>query len=252
MFDVAVSIRDNGEWLKSYLLSYKKYTSNPYNYIIHIIDTSTTENKKEIESILSLFSDLNIRFYNGNRDIHYHKTWVELISKSEKQFVLLTHLDTVYLMKNWDIFLIDQINNGKTLVSVSVRTKKYPESVWICSYKDLLIESEFDHDRINNTFIEHGKIKTLHDLTKNDYAYINRVVHVPKCGDISLLDNEEFIYHNYYSGRIKKHNQCPIPDGPETSYLSKREDFTKTINKIEEYLLSNKINTLYEHLIDNT
>jgi len=251
MFDIAISIRDNSEWLKSYLLSYKRHTSNPYNYTIHIVDTSTAENKKEVKDILYLFPDLHIKLYHGNRDIHYHKMWTEAINKSEQEFVLFTHPDTVYLMKDWDIFLIDQLTNGKTLISVSVRSKIYPESVWVCCYRDLLIESEFDHETINEVFVEHGKIKTLHNMTQNNSIYINDVISVPKYGDIALLNNNEFIYHNYYSARVKDDNQCPVPLGPETSYLEQREDFTQTINKIEEYFLSDQTNTLYEYLINN-
>jgi hypothetical protein len=251
MFDIAISIRDNIEWLKSYLLSYKKNTSNPYNYTIHIIDTSTAENKKEVEDILCLFSDLNIRFYHGNRDIHYHKTWTEVIDKSEKEFVIFTHVDTVYLMKDWDIFLIDQLTNGKTLISVSVRSKIYPESVWICCYRDLLIESGFDHETISGVLVEHGKIKTLHNMTKNNSIYINNVISVPKYGDIALLNNKEFIYHNYYSGRIKTDNQCPVPSGSsELAYLNQREDFTKTVLLLESYLLRNDTSNLYSYLIN--
>lgn len=251
MFDVALTIRDNGEWLKPYLLSYKKYTGN-FDRTIHITDTSTVENKKVTEDIISLFPDLNIKLYHGNRDIHYHKTWVEAIKKSEKTFVLLTHTDVVYLIKDWDIALNNQIKNGKTLVSVSVRTKKYPESVWICANKNIFISSNFEHSKINNKTVEHATIKIIHDKTSEDSLYINNFISVPKYGDIAMYEDKEFIYHNYYSSRIKKDNQCPVPLGSETSYLEQREDFTKTINKIEEYLLSDKINTLYEHLIKNT
>lgn len=250
MFDIAISIRDNGEWLKSYLLSYKKYTRNPYNYIINIIDTSTIENKKLVEDTLFLFPDLNIRLYHGNRDIHYHKTWTEIIRKSEQQFVLFTHIDIVYLMKDWDIFLIDQLANAKTLISVSVRSKIYPESVWICCYRDLLIKSGFDHETINSVLVEHGKIITLHNMTQNNSIYINDMISVPKYGDIALLNNNEFIYHNYYSSRVKDDNLCPVPLGPESSYLEQREDFAKTISKLEKYLTDSKTDNLSTYLTD--
>jgi hypothetical protein len=251
MFDVALTIRDNGEWLKPYLLSYKKYTSN-FDRTIYITYTSTIENKKNIEDIISLFPDLNIKLYHGDRSIHYHKTWVETVEKSERTFVLLTHTDTVYLMKDWDIALNNQIKNGNTLVSVSVRTKKYPESVWICADKGIFISSKFDHSKTDNKTIEHGKIKVIHDKTSEGSLYINNFMSVPKYGDIAIYEDKEFIYHNYYSSRIKEDNQCPVPLGSETSYLEQREDFTKTINKIEQYLLNDRMNTLHEHLIDNT
>lgn len=246
MFDIAITTRDNPEWIKPYLISYKKYTSNPYAYTLNIVDTSTKENKLILIDILQSFSDLNINLYYGNRDIHYHETWIESINKSDKNYVLLTHVDIIYLMKNWDLFLIDQIINNKNLISVSVRSKIYPESVWICGEKALLSESGFDHYTINDKQVEHGKIKVLHDLTNKDSLYIADVRPVAKYGDIALVNDEEFIYHNYYSGRIKKDNQCPVPLGSETSYLEQREDFNKTILILEKYLLTK--NSLYEYL----
>lgn len=262
MFDIAVTIRDNQEWLELYLNSYKKYTKNPYDYTINIVDTSTIENKNIVKAILNKFSDLDINYFDGDRDTHYHNTWSYAVNKSKKNFVLLTHIDIVYLMKNWDIYLGDCLKNNQTLISVGHGkpigdSSKYenqqkelcPESCWVCTYTDLLLESGFNHAAINNIPMEHGKIKLLHDQRKEQQLYItDNIQGRPKYGDIFLINNKEFVYHNYYSGRIKKDNWCPVPIGIESEYISSRENFTTTINRINDFLCINKDISLYEYL----
>jgi len=82
-------------------------------------------------------------------------------------------------------------------------------------------------------------IKENHKKTLGLEYYITDSIYYQKYGDIALLDNQEFIYHSYYSSRIKPDTSCPVPDGPETTYLSNRQPFNETINTIKLFLQSN-------------
>jgi hypothetical protein len=236
-FDIVVSTRDNQEWIETYLLSYIKFTSNPYRYNIRILDSSTEENYTKLVNIVNAF-DLNISIIRYNRTIHYHDIWTNGISLCYNNFVLITHADIVYLYKNWDLFLIEKINTDYNLISVSVRTKKYPESVFILSEKKILTISKFEHSRENQKLIEHGMIMENQKKTLGLHYYIKDSIYYKKYGDIALLDNKEFIYHSYYSSRIKPDTNCPVPYGPETTYLSNRQPFDETIKTIKLFLQS--------------
>lgn len=252
MFDIVLSTRDNIEWIPIYLNSYKRCTKNIKDYRIIIVDSSTEENRQKLNSIIhDTFFDLDISLEYFSRTKHYHDIWTEGIKLSKKDHVLFTHSDILYLKKDWDIFLKQKIEEGNTLVSVSVRSKNHPESVWICCPKNIFIQSKFSEAIIDNKIIEHGNIEIENNNNPNSKSfYINEVKRIsPKYGEIAMLDNFEFIYHNYYSARIKQDSLCPVPNGPESAYLEKREQFDKTIIKLEKY---NQLNfdtiSLYEYL----
>jgi len=251
IFDIVVSTRDNQEWIETYLLSYIKFTSDPYRYNIRILDSSTEENYTKLLNIINVF-DLNISIIRYDRKIHYHDIWTNGISLCDNRFVLITHADVVYLYKNWDLFLIDKINSNYNLISVSVRWKKYPESVFILSEKKILTVSKFEHSREDEKLIEHGMIMENQNKTLGLQYYIKDNIYCQKYGDIALLDNQEFIYHNYYSSRVKEDNQCPVPpsEPSELAYLNQREDFTKTVITLKNYLLNNCTSSLYNYLIN--
>lgn len=251
MFDIVLSTRDNIEWIPVYLNSYKRCTKNIKDHRIIIVDSSTEENRQKLSSIIhDMFFDLDISLEYFSRTKHYHDIWIEGIKLTRKEYVLFTHADIVYLKKDWDIFLKQKIEEGNTLISVSVRSKNHPESVWICCSKNIFIQSKFSEAIIDNKIIEHGNIEIKNNNLNSKSFYINEVKLINhKYGEIAMLDNVEFIYHNYYSSRIKQDSLCPIPNGPEIAYLEKREPFDETIIKLEKYnQLDSDIVTLYEYL----
>jgi len=253
MFDIILSTRDNIEWISIYLDSYKKYTKFINNYNLIILDSSIENNYLKLIDIIKNYYDLNITVVRFDRHTHFHDIWLQGISLSNKRYVLVTHSDIVYLMPNWDIFLLNKIHDGYSLVSVSVREKIYPESVWICCEKEIFLESKFDQYIYEDRSIEHGNIKYVYNKnTTNKEFYINQLTNLNnKYGDIAILDGKEFIYHNYYSTRIQKDSLCPVPEGVETIYLHNRESFDKTIEKIRQYLILDKNDiSLAEYLLN--
>jgi hypothetical protein len=238
-FDIVVSTRDNHEWIETYLLSYIKFTSDPYKYNIHILDSSIEENYITLVDIIDNF-DLNIFLKRYSRDIHYHNIWTNGISLCNNDFILITHADIIYLYKNWDLFLLDKINSNYNLISVSVRTKKYPESVFILSEKSIFTDSNFDHSMIDKKLIEHGLILENQKKTSGLDFYIKDSIYYKMYGDIVLLEDKDFLYHSYYSSRIKPESSCPIPDGPEKNYILNREPFDKTIERLKLFLKSSE------------
>lgn len=224
-FDIVVTTFNNAEWVKPFLLSLNNTLSDIAKKI-YIVDGSDDERHEEIKQAIAEFDFLNIKLIRCNERGHPKSILHALKTLKLTEYVCICDIDIVFLKKNWDVYITDKIQQGYTMISSNPRSTYFAELHFLVARKDIVSESELAHvDFIEDwdedilpmpipPLGEHAAITYLDAQADGKFLGLNQSLHFnSRWGTIVLNDDEqEFLYHNFYSARTKDNSAHYVPD----------------------------------------
>ena len=208
---IVTSTRDNIIWVEPFLKSFYQTAFNVDIPII-IVDASTDENYQALLEIVKNYQNVKV-IPSLDRTKGWVTDWEYGIKQCMTEYILLCHIDIIFLLKNWDIILPELL---QTHVIIASGIGDILLSSFILTTTDLLSAADcntcLDH---NNNYREMGSvIRVAHERGSSLYfdCISLHIINKIQYGDIWSLNNADIYYHSYYSSRIYDTTSTPIPD----------------------------------------
>lgn len=244
-FDIVTATYRNHEWVQPFLLSLNKTLGNRNRHIC-IVDSSPLNEFNELRKMNTYGLDVSfIHFTERDAMLCFLDGIRCLIQNSPDAPICIVHIDVVFLLKGWDIYIESHLQHYK-MISVAPRYKTIAEPIFTVGSKSMLLEAEFKHvsvDWDNNIMLfpahtECAYFTYLHHLRQMPYLLFDHVYELQtRWGHIMYDDiGREFAYHNFYSARCKKENDIPDIERQNAKLLiDSCESNAKTLNQLLEF-----------------
>jgi len=236
LFDIITTVYRNQEWIAPFLYSLHKTLKNRSRKI-YILDSSPLEEFEKTRRMDTFGLDVSF-IHLENHSYACLLQGIQMMNPSPHLYyegrqygdaVCLCNVDIVFLLKDWDYFVEQQMRNGPYhMVAVAPRYITHAETTFIVASKQIILKSQLHPTPPKGVELkskvqqqEDAYLTYLHCLEQRPFLLLTKHIKAQgRWGHIILNDqNQEFFYHNFYSARCKKEGN----DIPESEYHEAKE-----------------------------